>query len=119
MAEEHTSIPRSTAHYREHKDDPEFLRGRREYKRRYREAMSDDPELRALDGGCALCGEREKTCIDLFKLTDGQTICLCANDYRRWRSGRVGLPHWVPQELRWRLGGRARRRKPVALSAGH
>lgn len=121
--------PKATRHYREHRDDPAFRHARREYTRLYREQHADpDSPLaifaRAAEVGCAVCGERARECLDQWPLGDkhpltprsgrvkamtperlrqalSECVCLCANCRRKYEHGRIGLPHWVPEQWRW------------------
>lgn len=123
-------VPRATAYYRAHRDDPEFLRQRRRYGRIYREQHDDRNPLqvvldRACDVGCCLCGERGLEALGLYPLADprrslgvrqtrvktltvaaleaqlAECVCLCATCFTKFRAGRVGLPYWVPEDQRW------------------
>lgn len=122
--------PRATTHYQQRREDPQFLRRRREYARAYREQHADPDSAaailgRARDVGCAVCGERADECLDLWPLEEkqplrsratrvkrmtpdelraalSQCVCLCANCRAKYEHGRIGLPHWVPEPWRWR-----------------
>jgi hypothetical protein len=122
--------PRSTAHYQKHRDDPQFLRRRRDYARLYREQHADPDTpaaifARAYEVGCSVCGERARECLGLWPLAGrrpltlratrvkamspghlrqalSECVCLCANCRAKYEAGHLGLPHWVPEEHRWR-----------------
>lgn len=111
------AVPRATTFYRAHKDDPEFLHQRREYARLQRELKRDPTSeegkiARIKQSGCVLCGERDTECLDVYQ-ADAGLVCLCANCRLRWRAGRVGLPSYVPEALRWCTKRRARTRRRI------
>lgn len=121
---------RATEYYREHRDDPMYRRRRRAYGRLYRETHPENPKAEILargrQRGCALCGERASECLRLRRPgVDGkpltvrcaavkamslaelaqaveEALCLCLNCEAKYEYGRVGLPWWVPEALRWR-----------------